>query len=206
MAEETADMVRGYGVRSLVTMGDLSQQETASDIITSVIKEFERIDVLVNNAAVRPESPLADISYDDWRKVMSICLDSTFLLSQAALDYLKASDSGVIINIGGLTAHTGAVNRAHVITAKSGIVGLTKALACELSPVGIRVNCISPGLIDTKRQADEHTPHHHQTRTNLLGRKGTPEEVAKAVAFLAGESGKYITGQTIHVNGGAFLG
>jgi 3-oxoacyl-[acyl-carrier protein] reductase len=204
--EETARMVEEHGVKGLVTMGDLGDPQTAVTIIKDTIAAFGRLDILVNNAAIRPESPLADITFEEWRKVMGICLDGAFLLTRAALEYLRASDQASIINIGGLTAHTGAENRAHVITVKAGIVGFTRALACELSPGGITVNCVSPGLIETIREAGEKTPHHHATRTNILERRGKPEEVADTVAFLAGPQARYITGQVIHVNGGAFLG
>jgi 3-oxoacyl-[acyl-carrier protein] reductase len=205
-ADETARMVEEHGVKAMVTMGDLSDPESAPRIINDVIKEFGRLDVLVNNAAVRPESPIAEMNFSEWKNVLGICLDAAFLLTQSALEYLETSDRGAIINIGGLTAHTGAANRVHVITAKAGIVGFTKALAHELSPNGITVNCVSPGLIKTIKGEGETVPHHHTTWTNILGRRGTPEEVAETVAFLAGSLARYITGQTIHVNGGAYLG
>ena len=167
---------------------------------------FGRLDVVVNNAAIRPESPVDQISIEVWRRVMSICLDAPFLVSQAALLYLTRSPVGSIVNIGGLTGHTGAENRAHVVTAKAGLVGLTKALAHDLAAHGIRVNCVAPGLIETDRGgASTHRPAHHASRRNLLGHRGTPEDVAMAVAYLCGPEGRYLTGQTLHVNGGAYL-
>ena len=203
-AEETLQQLESCGVKGMLTFGDLSDPDTATRIMNEVIAEFGRLDILVNNAAIRPETPIADISYAEWRKVMGVCLDAVFLMSQAALQPLRQSDQGSIINIGGLTAHTGAANRAHVISAKAGVVGFTKALACELSAENITVNCIAPGLIDTARDG-VNKPHHHATRTNLLGRLGQPEEIAEAVVFLAGPSARYVTGQTIHINGGAYL-
>ena len=136
---------------------------------------------------------------------MGVCLDSVFLTTRAALVHLQASPQASIINIGGLTGHTGAANRSHVITAKAGIAGFTRALAHELSPQGITVNCVVPGLIETIRDEKTGVPYHHTTRTNLLGRRGRPEEVADTVVFLSGPTARYITGQAIHVNGGAFL-
>jgi 3-oxoacyl-[acyl-carrier protein] reductase len=196
-ADETARMVEEYGVKAMVTMGDLSDPESAPRIINDVIKEFGRLDVLVNNAAVRPESPMAEMNFSEWKNVLGICLDAAFLLTQSALEYLVDSKQGAIINIAGLSAHTGAANRVHVITAKAGIVGFTKALAHELAP---------NGLSETIKGVGETVPHHHTIRTNLVDRRGTPEEVADTVAFLAGPLARYITGQTIHVNGGAYLG
>jgi 3-oxoacyl-[acyl-carrier protein] reductase len=95
--------------------------------------------------------------------------------------------------------------RAQVVTAKAALVGLTRALAHELAPFGITVNCVSPGLIDTARDPARATPAHHAQRPTALGRRGTPDEVASAVVFLAGPGARYITGQTLHVNGGAYL-
>jgi 3-oxoacyl-[acyl-carrier protein] reductase len=203
-AEESLSLVESEGVEGLVTLGDLTDPDTVTRIINEVTDRFGQLDTLVNNAAIRPEAPFAELTFTEWRRVMSICLDAVFLTSQAALKPLQESEAGSIINIGGLTAHTGASNRAHVISAKAGLVGFTKALSHELSPTGITVNCVAPGLIDTVRD-EKNKPRHHETRTNLIKRKGLPEEVAGAVAFLAGPSARYITGQTVHINGGAYL-
>ncbi len=203
-AEQTLKQIESYGVNGMVVLGDLSDPDIAPRIINQVIDKFGQLDILVNNAAIRPESPIAEISYAQWRKVMGVCLDAVFLMSQAALDPLRQSGQGSIINIGGLTAHTGASNRSHVISAKAGVVGFTKALAHELSAEGITVNCVAPGLIETVRD-ENNKPHHHATRTNILGRRGQPEDIAEAIVFLAGSSARYITGQTIHINGGAYL-
>ena len=112
----------------------------------------------------------------------------------------------LIVNIGGMTGHTGAAHRVHVVTAKAGLVGLSKGLAHELSPRGITVNCVVPGLIDTVRIGNPGlAPHHHNKSINLVGRKGRPDEIAEAVSFLCGGNSRYITGETLHVNGGAYL-
>jgi 3-oxoacyl-[acyl-carrier protein] reductase len=119
---------------------------------------------------------------------------------------LRASPNGCVINIGGLTAHTGASHRVHVVAAKAGLVGMTRALAHELSPAGITVNCLSPGLIATERQAGAPAPQHHAARATLVGRRGQPAEIGEAVLWLTGPGGRYVTGQVIHLNGGAYLG
>jgi 3-oxoacyl-[acyl-carrier protein] reductase len=138
-----------------------------------------------------------------WQAVLHVVLDGAFLCSQAALPHLRASGRGTIVNIGGLTAHTGARNRAHVITAKAGLVGLTRALAHDLAGDGVTVNCVVPGLIDTVRGGAD--PSHRAERVTLVGRKGTTDDVAATVRFLAGPGARYITGQTLHVNGGLYL-
>jgi 3-oxoacyl-[acyl-carrier protein] reductase len=203
---ETVAAVEGQGRRAVLVSGDLSHPGTVREVVAAAAAGFGRLDILVNNAAIRPEAPFETITYEEWRQVMGIGLDAVFLVSQAALPHLANSDQAAIVNIGGLTGHTGAAHRAHVIAAKAGVVGLTKAMAHELSLKGVTINCVSPGLIDTVRLAnDGKIPKHHDSRTNLVGRRGRPEEVAEAVAFLCGGSARYITGETLHVNGGAYL-
>ena len=107
------------------------------------------------------------------------------------------------MNIGGLSSFTGAARRAHVIAAKAGLVGLTRALAHDLAPHHITVNCVAPGMIDTERRGPE--PAHHAKHATLVGRRGSPEEVAAVVRFLCGPEARYITGQTLHANGGVFM-
>jgi 3-oxoacyl-[acyl-carrier protein] reductase len=202
--EATRQLLAAKGSNVLTLLGDLIETGTPSFLIEQISTQFGKLDILINNAALRPETPFAELSYSQWREVMALCLDAPFLLSQAALPLLLKSKQARIINIGGLTAYTGAKNRAHVIAAKSGLAGLTRALAHELSPQGIMVNCVAPGLINTARQ-EGHSPHHHASRTTLVERRGEPEEVAQAVAYLCSEQARYITGQTIHINGGAYL-
>ena len=112
-----------------------------------------------------------------------------------------------IINLGGMSAHTGSRERAHVIAAKTGLIGLTRALACDLSEHGINVNCVVPGLIETERghSAGGGAPEHHAKNKTLSGVRGRPEDVADLVVFLCGPKARYITGQTLHANGGAFF-
>ena len=119
---------------------------------------------------------------------------------------LRASGAGAIVNIGGVSGHAGAKQRAHVVTAKAGLVGFTRALAHELALDGITANCVVPGLIDTERDPNLSLPQHHQVSRTLLGRLGSAEEIAAAVCFLSGPGARYITGQTLHVNGGVYLG
>ena len=203
-AAETVAAVEAEGVRAIAVIADLANPKTAERLAEEAQRAFGGLDILVNNAAIRPEAKLDDLTYEDWRSVMAVNLDSAFLVTKAMLALLRASEAAAICNIGGLTAHTGAPHRAHVIAAKAGLVGLTKALAHELSPEGITVNCVSPGLIETKRVGGA-APKHHDSQSNLVGRRGLPEEIASAVLYLCGPDGRYITGETLHVNGGAYL-
>jgi len=204
--EETAALARAKGVRAEVVTGDITDEASVRDVIAAAKAAFGRIDILVNNAALRAETPVEEITLAEWRKVLAVNLDGPFLTIQAALPLLKASGAGAIINIGGLTAYTGAKNRPHVVASKAGLDGLTKALAQDLAPANITVNLVSPGLIDTQRGGSSpEEPEHHKKHTTLVGRRGRPEEVAAMVRHLAGPNGRYVTGQTIHVNGGVYL-
>jgi 3-oxoacyl-[acyl-carrier protein] reductase len=174
-------------------------------MVASALGALGRLDILVNNAAVRDVTSIDEIDYATWKRVTSVILDGAFLTTKASLAALRASGAGAIVNIGGMSGHTGAAGRPHVVAAKLGLVGLTRALAHDLAPDRITVNCVVPGLIDTKRGASSgsKTAHLHET---IIGRHGTPEEVAAAVRFLAGPGARYVTGQELHVNGGAYLG
>jgi 3-oxoacyl-[acyl-carrier protein] reductase len=196
------------GGKALLCQADVADQAAVVKMIETITQTWGRLDILVNNAAIRREATLASLSQTDWHDTLRVVLDGAFFCVQAALPLLKASEQGAIINIGGLTAHTGAPERVHVVTAKAGLVGMTRALAHDLAPDGITVNCVAPGLVDTVRKASSASasPKHHSSHQTLLGRRGTSWEVAQSVVFLAGPGARYITGQVIHANGGAYLG
>jgi 3-oxoacyl-[acyl-carrier protein] reductase len=202
-ARATAALVGQAGGRAEILTGDLADPGLPARLVDAALAAFGRLDMVVANAAIRPEAPIDELSYEHWRRVMAICLDSVFLLAKAAIPLLRKSDQAAIVAIGGLTGHTGAAHRAHVIAAKAGVAGLVKALAHDLAGDGVTVNCVAPGLIETRREGA--APQHHATRTNPLGRRGTPEEVAAAVRMLCGPGARYITGETLHVNGGAYM-
>lgn len=204
-AQAVAGEITASGGRAAVQLGDVTDPGEAAGIAQAARAAFGRIDILVNNAAVRHEAAFADLSYEDWRSVLATILDGAFLMAQACLADLTASGHGAIVNIGGLTGHTGAAQRAHVVTGKAGLVGLTKALAHDLAP-GVTVNCVAPGWIDTVRGGSAAAkPAHHASRDPLAGRRGKPAEVAAAVRYLCGPEARFVTGQTLHVNGGLYL-
>ena len=205
-AEGVAKEIEAAGGKALVHIGDVADANAVQALAEAAIKAFGRIDILVNNAALRREKSFADMNYREWREILDVTLDGTFHCVKACLPSLRQSGTGTIVNIGGLSAHTGAKNRAHVVTAKAGIVGFTRALAHDLAPDGITVNCVVPGLIGTPRPKDKPEPAHHLTHGTISGEKGRPEDVAAMVRFLCGPAARYITGQAIHANGGAYLG
>ncbi|HVQ72387.1 MAG TPA: SDR family oxidoreductase, partial [Bradyrhizobium sp.] len=178
----------------------------AHEAAGQAVKKFGRIDILVNNAALRREKPFAEMDYTAWREILDVTLDGAFHCVKACLPALRQSGTGTIVNIGGLSAHTGAANRAHVVTAKAGLVGFTRALAHDLADDGITVNCVVPGLIGTPRPKDKPEPAHHLIHQTITGNRGLPEDVAATVRFLCGPGARYINGQAIHTNGGAYLG
>jgi 3-oxoacyl-[acyl-carrier protein] reductase len=205
-AEAVAREIESIGGRALVHIGDVADPKTVQVMADAALLGFSRIDILVNNAALRREKPFAEMDYAEWREILDVTLDGAFHCTKACLPALRKSGSGTIVNIGGLSAHTGAKNRAHVVTAKAGLVGLTRALAHDLADDGITVNCVVPGLIGTPRPKDKPEPAHHLTHQTISGERGKPEDVAAVVRFLCSPGARYVTGQAIHANGGAYLG
>jgi 3-oxoacyl-[acyl-carrier protein] reductase len=202
--DAVAAEIAAAGGKALAVLTDVTDPAAVTRMVEAVEARLGRIDILVNNAAVRDVSSLDEIDLARWREITSVILDGAFVCAKGCLGSLRAS-RGTIVNIGGLSAHTGASGRPHVVAAKAGIVGLTRALAHDLAGDGVTVNCVVPGLIDTVRgESSGARSAHEGKRESALGRRGTPAEVAHAVRFLAGPGARYITGQTLHVNGGAF--
>jgi 3-oxoacyl-[acyl-carrier protein] reductase len=204
-AETVAREIETAGGKAIVHIGDVADAKAVQAMAGAAVNAFGRIDILVNNAALRREKSFAEMDYAEWREILDVTLDGTFHCIKACLPALQKSGAGAIVNIGGLSAHTGARNRAHVVTAKAGIVGLTRALANDLAGGGITVNCVVPGLIGTPRPKDKPEPAHHLTHNTISGMRGKPEDVAAMVRFLCGPAARYITGQAIHANGGAYM-
>jgi 3-oxoacyl-[acyl-carrier protein] reductase len=202
-AEKTVGMI---GSKAALHIADVTRPDEVKALVDATVKRFGRLDFLVNNAAVRFETPFEKMKYEEWRQVLAIVLDGAFLCAQAALPHLIRAGGGTIINIGGQTGHKGASERAHVITAKAGLAGMTKALALDLAPHQITVNCVVPGTIDSQRGLPgvPERPEHRRSPPPI-GRRGAPEEIAAMVRMLCGPDARYITGQAIHVNGGGYL-
>jgi 3-oxoacyl-[acyl-carrier protein] reductase len=205
-ADAVAREIEALGGKALVHIGNVADAAAVRAMVDAAVKQFGRLDILVNNAALRREKPFGEMDYAEWREILDVTLDGAFHCAKACLPALRKSGVGTIVNIGGLSAHTGARDRAHVVTAKAGIVGFTRALAHDLADDGITVNCVVPGLIGTPRPKDKPEPAHHLTHQTITGERGRPEDVAAMVRFLCGPAARYINGQAIHANGGAYLG
>jgi 3-oxoacyl-[acyl-carrier protein] reductase len=205
-AENVVGEIARTGGKAIAVIADVTDPGAVAKMAAAAAAQFGRIDILVNNAAVRAEQPFDKMTLAQWRAVTAVILDGAFNCVQACLPHLKRSGAGVIVNIGGLSAHTGAAHRPHVVTAKAGLVGFTRALAHELAGDKIRVNTVTPGLMTMPRPAGQPEPAHHSLVHALVGRRGLPEDIAAAVRFLCGPGASFITGQNIQVNGGTFLG
>jgi 3-oxoacyl-[acyl-carrier protein] reductase len=204
-ADSVVREIETAGGKAVAVLGDIGDETTSVALADAALKHFGRIDFLVNNAALRREKPIDQMSFAEWREVMSVILDGTFRCVHACLPAMK-KNGGAIINIGGMSAHIGSKDRAHVITAKSALVGFSRALAHDLAAVKITANCVVPGAIDTTRPASSQNPAHHLTHGTITGERGKPQDVAAMVRYLCGPGGRYVTGQTIHISGGAYLG
>jgi 3-oxoacyl-[acyl-carrier protein] reductase len=202
-ANAVAAEIVAAGGQAKVVLANVADPDGAEALVAAAVEHFGRLDIRDNSAAIRRETPFSALGFAEWREVVSTILDGAFLTSHAALAHLRKSDQAAIVNLGGMSAHTGAAGRAHVVAAKAGVAGFTRALAHDLAGDGITVNCVSPGIIDTVRAGAE--PGHHAGKMPLVGRRGTPQEVAALVRYLSGPEARYITGQTIHVNGGVFM-
>jgi 3-oxoacyl-[acyl-carrier protein] reductase len=201
-AETVAEEARALGVKALPLLADVGNREQLEGLLETALGEFGRIDMVVNNASIRPNRPFAEMTYDDWRHVMATDLDSAFICTKAALPGMLERKWGRVINVSGLQAFQGRHGGAHISASKVGLIGLTRALATELAPNGIRVNCVVPGMIDTTREGQTATRTPARLAEIPSGRMGSTQDIASLCAFLCSDAADYITGQTIHVNGG----
>jgi 3-oxoacyl-[acyl-carrier protein] reductase len=203
-ADAVVAEIEKAGGKAVAVLGDVGDPKTAEALAAAALKTYGRIDILINNASLRREHSIDEITSAEWREVMNVTLDSAFHGVKACLPAMK-KNGGTVINIGGMSAHIGSKNRAHVMTAKAGLVGFTRGLAHDLAEAHITANCVVPGAIDTTRSGAS-KPAHHLTHGTITGERGKPDDVAATVRFLCGPGGRNVTGQTLHVNGGAYLG
>lgn len=204
--EAVAQEAREKGVQAITALGDVSDEADAAAIVRAADEAFGRIDILVNNAAIRGEAPLLTMTLGEWREKLAVILDGAFLMSRETLKVMtRVGEGGTIVNIGGATAHTGANARAHVSAAKAGLVGLTKAIAVEFADRAITANCVAPGKIGGPRSATSGASPGMGAAKILVGREGEIEEAAHMILAMCMPAARFMTGQTVHVSGGLYM-
>ena len=199
-------ITKSYNVPAIALKCDVADYEQVKAMFRLAQDNFGGVDVLVNNAGIACQKLFTDISTEEWRTMMGTNLDSLFYCCKEALPYMISRKKGVIINISSMWGQVGASCEVHYSTAKAGVIGFTKALAKEVAPSGIRVNCVSPGVVmtDMMNGFDEETLKELKEETPLQ-KLGTPKNIADAVAFLASSKAEFITGQNLAVNGGFII-
>jgi 3-oxoacyl-[acyl-carrier protein] reductase len=202
--DEAVALLTSEGATAIGHVADVSNEPGAQSLIQAALDRFGRVDILVNNAAIRRNTPLVEMSFAEWREVMANSLDCAFLCTRYAVPHMIKGGWGRIVNIGGISMFKGTAGRTHVSAAKAGMIGMARSLASELGPHGITVNVVAPGAIDTVRSgAAGARPSSTNTAGIPLGRDGKPDEIAHIVTMLCLPGAAYTTGQTIEVNGGS---
>jgi 3-oxoacyl-[acyl-carrier protein] reductase len=203
-AEALAEEVRARGARAVVQLGDLREESVCAALVERAAAELGGLRILVCNAAIRRQKAFLEMSLQEWREVVTTDLDAVFTVCRAAAPQLVAAGGGSIVCLGGSPSHLGSRGRAHVCAAKMGVVGLARVLANELGEHSVNVNVVAPGHIDTARGASAGRMS-TVVSERPIARMGEPEEIAAMVRHLCGPRGRYVTGQTIHVNGGMLM-
>lgn len=199
--ETTAAAINAAGGKAIAHLADITDASAVRRMVQTTIDTFGKLDILVNNAVTHNVKPFHELSFDDWRHTMAVILDGTFHCTQACVPEIVRSGGGSIVNMGGAFGHMPHPGRAATSAAKAGLAGLTRALALELAADNINVNYVSPGPANTVRE----TPFQFDMKRIPLGRFAEPSEVVAMVKLLCSADGRYITGQTIHVNGGLYM-
>ena len=203
---ETAGIVEGLGRKALSLAVDVGDSEAVNACINEVVKVFGKVDIMVNNAGITKDTLLVRMSDDDWDAVLRVNLKGTFLFSRAVAKHMMKQRSGAIVNIASISGIIGTAGQANYAASKAGVIALTKSTANELAARGVRANAIAPGFISSKMTDALSEDVRKQYLSRIpLGRFGTVEDIANAVVFLASEQSSYMTGQTLHVNGGMVM-
>lgn len=207
--QETLGEVEAAGGRAFGLLADIAQPAEVHRAADAAAEALGPVDILVNNAAIRPHGPFEELSVEEWDRVMAVNLRAPFLFSQRILPGMRERGWGRIVMMAGLSMLWGKPKRPHVSASKSGLLGLTTGLAAECAEDGVTVNCIAPGVIDTERANPQwygDLEEFYQRRVSRIpmARLGRPDEVAAAALFLVSDLSSYLTGQTLYVTGGAY--
>jgi 3-oxoacyl-[acyl-carrier protein] reductase len=202
-ADAVVREAQDIGVKAIAVVADVAKADQVEALAARALSEFGRVDILINNAAIRPHKPFTELTREDWEEVRSVVLDGAVYLTRAVIESMVKHAYGRILFFTGEGAFIGGSGRAHVSAAKMGLVGFARGLASEFADRNIRVNVVSPGSIDTTRANPEWYGNRPPNAAGIpLGRQGKVDEIAATCLFLVSDDGGFITGQTIHVNGG----
>ena len=205
-AEEVSKTINNQGGSSYKLKFDVSDEESVNNGINQIIKESGKIDILINNAGITRDGLLMRMKASQWDQVLNTNLKGVFLCTKIVSRFMMKQRSGKIINITSIVGHTGNVGQSNYSASKAGIDGFTKSLAIEYARKNININCVAPGFIKTKMTDNINEDFKNKLIEKIpSGRLGTGEDVANSVVFLASDTSNYITGQTIHVNGGMYM-
>lgn len=212
--ETVAAQCRELGVNTHLALGDVADPDRAQQMVEEGVSALGKIDILVSNVAIRPHRPILEVSNEEWEQVMRTNLFPAFYLIKAVLPGMMERRIGSIIALGGQSAITGRPDTASVTTAKTGLLGLIRAVAAEMAPYNIRANMVNPGSTDTERRNPEWYPEFQETPRGSsehvkgipMGRQGTVQDIASACLFFASDESSYITGDSLNVMGGRYIG
>lgn len=199
-AEQTLELIRSSGPGGELLPFDVTDAQAATSHLKGLISRFSQVEVLVNNAGIAADSVFGLMTVDEWRRVLDTTLDGFFNCTKPLLTHMVSNRRGSIVSMSSISALVGNRGQANYAAAKAGIIGATRALASEVARLGVRVNCVAPGVIETEMIGD--LPLSEIKKMIPMGRLGKPEEVAGVVRFLCSDDASYITGQVISVNGG----
>ena len=203
---EVVNEINKIGQRAIYIQADVSDSNKVEKMIKKIIKEFGRIDILINNAGITRDKMLEDMDIDLWNRVISVNLTGTFNCTKSVIKYMKKPGGGKIINVSSISAETGNIGQSNYSASKGGVISFTKTVAKEYAMYGIIVNAVAPGVIETKMLETIPEKVMQKVLSQIpLGRTGKPEEVAKLVSFLVSDDANYITGQVININGGIYM-
>jgi NAD(P)-dependent dehydrogenase (short-subunit alcohol dehydrogenase family) len=206
--DETVKQLKATGVEAASFVGDVSSVKDTSTMAEAAVKTFGKADILINNAAIYDglkRKPFYEIDLDEWDLVMKVNVKGAFLCTRAVFPYMKNQGYGKIINIASEVFFTGSHGFAHYVASKGGIIGMTRALAIELGPHGIRINCVAPGFTDTEASRGIADVAKYDTSKTPLGRVVKPEDLTGAALYLASPDSDFVTGQTLLVDGGRVM-
>lgn len=200
--EAVAEEIRALGRRAFPILADVGDRAEVEAMVGQAMAEFGRVDILVNAAAIRPAKPFLELTAADWERVHRVVLGGSMWTTQAVLPSMVEHRFGRVLFFAGDGSWSGGGNRAHVSAAKMGLIGLCRGLATEFAPSNIRCNIVSPGRIDTSRDTSWYVTNMQDTSDIPLGRLGHVDDIANACLYLVSDQSDYVTGQTLHVNGG----